>query len=621
MNLNRLLKIFISIFYLTWLLVKNFVKKYLLGKNDNRFLILYYHSIPDNLKDNFIWQLKTLSRFGKFVDIDFKVKERMSGRYYSISFDDGFRSVLKNAIPELEKRNIPYTIFFPTSYIGKEPAWNVYGEAIQNNECVITEEEIQSLNKSLVKIGSHTVNHPKLTQIPAEKQEFELKESKKHLEKLWDSNIDFLSVPYGDYNSELIKRSDAAGYKILFSTDPKYVSTNGVHYDVRGRVAVGPGNSKLEFIIKILGGYNWVSDFIELKRKLKKVSNNAPINQEEVIPANYFVKEITDESTWHSLLKEFSDANIYQTWNFSALAQGEKKVKHYAIYNKESAVGMAQVRFKTAPIINRGIAYIFRGPVWQKKNQENNKEIFINVMKALRDELVVNKKYLLRLRPFIFTDQFSDIDFLEKVGFEKRDKFRPYHTLTLNLEQDMEEIKKGFNRKWRNCLNQSLKKDLQVKEGYDPSLFEDLLKTYNQMAQRKKFKQFVDIEKMGRMNNALDDELKLKIYIVYENKKPVASFAASSIGDTALAMFGGSTKEGLKNKSTYLIQWKAIDWFKEEGCKKYDLGGIDLKLNPNGYIFKSGITKNEVFGMGAFEACESFLSKFIVRLGEKFYKK
>ena len=86
-------------------------------------------------------------------------------------------------------------------------------------------------------------------------------------------------------------------------------------------------------------------------------------------------------------------------------------------------------------------------------------------------------------------------------------------------------------------------------------------------------------------------------------------------------MFGGANKLGLEHKATYLIQWEVIRWFKEIGCKRYDLGGIDLKLNPNGYIFKSGITKNEVFGMGVYEACDSIISKIIVRVGEKFYKK
>ena len=166
-----------------------------------------------------------------------------------------------------------------------------------------------------------------------------------------------------------------------------------------------------------------------------------------------------------------------------------------------------------------------------------------------------------------------------------------------------------------------MKKDLIIKEGTDPALFEDLLKTYNQMARRKKFKQFVDIEKMGVMNNALDEEFKLKLYIAYKDDKPIASFAASAIGDTAIAMFGGANKLGLEHKATYLIQWEVIRWFKEIGCKRYDLGGIDLKLNPNGYIFKSGITKNEVFGMGVYEACDSIISKIIVRVGEKFYKK
>ena len=621
MTPNRFLKLIVSIFYLGWQTLKSFVKKTFSGKIDTRFLILYYHSIPANLKDEFIWQLNKLEKYGKFIEIDSSISDKEPGRYYAISFDDGFKSVLDNAYPELEKRNIPHTIFFPTSYIGKVPEWKVYGGEMEQNDRVITYEEIKRLNLSIIKIGSHTVNHPKLTKISADKQLFELNESKKYLEDLMHSNVDFISVPYGDYDRGVIQRSREAGYKMLFSTEPKYVSNNGIHRDVRGRIAVGPTNTRLEFIVKVLGGYNWITEFIKLKRNIKKLFKKDRKNLNPPVLTKYSVKEITDKSIWHTALKEFNDANIYQTWNFSVLAQGEKSVKHYAVYDKDTVVGMAQVRFRTAPVINRGIAYILRGPIWQKKDQAQKRETLYSVLHALREELVVKQKLLIRARPFIFSDQFTNIDPVESIGFEKREKFLPYHSLVLDLEQSMEDIRKGLNRKWRNNLNQSEKKGLEIKEGSDPALFEELLKTYNVMAERKKFKQFVDVEKMGIMNKELDEEFKMKIYIVYKDGIPATSFAASALGDTAIAMFGGSNKLGLENKATYLVQWKAIEWFKEVGCKRYDLGGINLKLNPNGYIFKSGITKNEVFGMGTYEACDSFLSKIIVRLGEKLYKK
>ncbi len=81
-------------------------------------------------------------------------------RYYDISFEDGFISVLSNAIPELEKRNIPFSICFPTAYIGGKHNMPMYA-----NEIILNEEQILSLNKELVNIGSHTVNNLRLTQI------------------------------------------------------------------------------------------------------------------------------------------------------------------------------------------------------------------------------------------------------------------------------------------------------------------------------------------------------------------------------------------------------------------------------------------------------------------------
>ncbi|OQY75380.1 MAG: hypothetical protein B6D44_01715 [Ignavibacteriales bacterium UTCHB2] len=327
-------------------------------------------------------------------------------------------------------------------------------------------------------------------------------------------------------------------------------------------------------------------------------------------------KEITDRTFWHKCLQEFEDANIYQTWNFAALAQNEKIVKHLAIYANQNLIGLVQVRIRTVPIINRGIAYILNGPIWQKKNQKNDILILSNILDALSNEFVKNQKLLLRIRPYIFSDKFSNFDFIESMGFKRVEKIRPYQTLILYLDKDLVEIRKNFRQKWRSCLNQSEKNGLEISTGNDEELYKDFLKVYDQMISRKKFKENVDPYKMGKMNEELDDEYKLKIFVAYEDKVPIASLIGSAIGNTGIYLLGASNEIGMKKKASYYLQWEMIKWLKQKGCQRYDLGGINLDDNPGGYHFKTGITDHEVLGAGTYETYNSILSKGIVSFGE-----
>lgn len=328
------------------------------------------------------------------------------------------------------------------------------------------------------------------------------------------------------------------------------------------------------------------------------------------------IEEISDKTFWDNSIRVFEDANIYQTWNFAALAQNEKIVKHLAIYTNQDLIGLVQVRIRTVPILNRGIAYILNGPVWQKKNQENSLKIFSNILDALRQKFVINQNLLLRIKPYIFSDRISNFDFIENIKFKRVEKVRQYQTLILYLDKNLDEIRKSFKQKWRNCLNQSERNDLEVSEGNDQKLYMEFLGIYNQMIARKKFKENVDPYKMGKMNEELDDEYKLKIFIAYKDKLPIASIIGSAIGNTGIYLLGASNEIGMKNKGSYLLQWEMIKWLKRKGCQRYDLGGINLDDNPSVYHFKSGITDQEVMGMGTFETYHSELSKRIISFGE-----
>ena len=83
------------------------------------------------------------------------------------------------------------------------------------------------------------------------------------------------------------------------------------------------------------------------------------------------IKEINDKTFWFRSMRDFDDANIYQTWNFAALAQNEKKLKHIAIYSDQNLIGLVKLRIRTVPILNRGIAYTLK---WTSMAEEKSRK-------------------------------------------------------------------------------------------------------------------------------------------------------------------------------------------------------------------------------------------------------
>ena len=73
----------------------------------------------------------------------------------------------------------------------------------------------------LVTIGSHTVSHPRLAQLPTEQAALELRESRRHLEALLDREIGHLAYPFGRHDACGAREFDlarASGYKTAVTT-------------------------------------------------------------------------------------------------------------------------------------------------------------------------------------------------------------------------------------------------------------------------------------------------------------------------------------------------------------------------------------------------------------------
>jgi lipid II:glycine glycyltransferase (peptidoglycan interpeptide bridge formation enzyme) len=64
------------------------------------------------------------------------------------------------------------------------------------------------------------------------------------------------------------------------------------------------------------------------------------------------------------------------------------------------------------------------------------------------------------------------------------------------------------------------------------------------------------------------------LLIASYNHQPIASLMAFAHGNTAWYFYGASTDEERNRMPAYLLQWKAILWAKNKGCRTYDLWGI-----------------------------------------------
>lgn len=132
-----------------------------------------------------------------------------------ITIDDGWRSTYTEALPELQKRKFPFTVFVYPNIIGK-------------TSNALTWPQIREMSDAGVDIQSHALTHPFLTRRKhrsmsderyVEWLRKELAESKRVLEKQTGKTVDFLAYPYGDYDDTVASMAEKVGYNAALTCD------------------------------------------------------------------------------------------------------------------------------------------------------------------------------------------------------------------------------------------------------------------------------------------------------------------------------------------------------------------------------------------------------------------
>jgi peptidoglycan/xylan/chitin deacetylase (PgdA/CDA1 family) len=230
-----------------------------------RFVVLYYHGVPEEARTRFARQMQALSRSTTVVRAAHAGALPDRSSYVAITFDDAFRSVHTTAVPELLSRGFPATIFVPVDFLGKKPGWDIRNGV---NDQVMTCDELRSLPE-LIEIGSHSLSHPHLTRIDVARLREEVTTSRHKLAELIGSHVSLLAFPYGEYDDRVVGTCWQAGYERVFGIDPWPADPAGRDF-VRGRVSVDPNDGPLVFHLKARGAYGWMIHASTVKRRLAR---------------------------------------------------------------------------------------------------------------------------------------------------------------------------------------------------------------------------------------------------------------------------------------------------------------------------------------------------------------
>ena len=329
-----------------------------------------------------------------------------------------------------------------------------------------------------------------------------------------------------------------------------------------------------------------------------------------------------NKSEWYGILKNFRDTNLYQTWSYGTILWGNDNISHLIVKKDEEIVACAQVRIAKLPFFKSGLAFIRGGPLWQRKIIGSTTETLQQALIALRNEYVYKRHLLLRIAPITVSikgDGAASILYSEEYrqhlnGLNSR-------TLLVDLTCSTDELRQGMQRQWRNNLKKAEKNNLHLLHGTTNDLYETFKDIYHEMHSRKRFVEYVDIDKYQLIQKDLPDTFKMHVMICQSNGKPCAALVSSLLGDTAINLLAAQSSYDLENhlNGSHLLFWNMMEWAKMQECRWNDLGGINPDRNPGGYQFKKGIAgKNglDLQSVTQFDTCADVSSSLLVQCGD-----
>lgn len=283
---------------------------------------------------------------------------------------------------------------------------------------------------------------------------------------------------------------------------------------------------------------------------------------------------------WQEFIDRCSDPHILQSHSWGELKSSFGWTPSWFV---KGDLG-AQVLLQSLPLGFK-VAYIPRGPVSASGPVIDHPD-WPGLLNELDEFCQDQRVVFLKLEPDLWEQEldgrsqpFPDFSFSSH-------SIQPPRTLVLSLEETEEQILARMKSKTRYNIRLAAKKGVTAREIKSLGPFYDLLQGTSDRADFGIHTR----EYYQRTYQIFGPSGACAVFLAEFEGIPLASIMVFRFGDRSWYFYGASSNQHRELMPTYLVQWEAMRWAKEQGCKTYDLWGVpdqDFEVLEEGFTARS----------------------------------
>ena len=317
-----------------------------------------------------------------------------------------------------------------------------------------------------------------------------------------------------------------------------------------------------------------------------------------------------NDSQWDEFVAGCSNGHLLQTarWGRFKSLTPDWDMARVVVGSADQAAAGALILFRRLPLGQR-LAYVPRGPAgpwWEPAVADV-------LFPAMHRAACERGAFLLKVEPEEL-DGSPAGEALRRAGFHPSTQtVQPRSTIWVDLAGAEDEIRARMKSKFRYNIGLAARKGVVVREGgpEDVPAFGRLMR---ETGQRDEF----GVHEVGYYLDAYRTFAEIdacRLFLATYQERVIAGLMVFAYGQKAWYMYGASSDQERNRMPNHALQWAALQWARQKGCRIYDLWGIPDEVGRAPAEYERTVTERNDGLWGVYRFKQGFGGRVVRTIG------